>query len=179
MTKLVWALIDKLTFFAAALLGMQVPMWLVQYKQRLGGQLDEASLHLSRYQSIADTHTSGDLTQLINQFRVSADPATRDTGHVIWQLHDRVEDLGRQMVALDQSNIFQQLLHLGRYFNPDLAQATLHDFQPGLVLSLDALLLAIMFGLFVSTVLYSVRMSGSWVYDKLNYRRMPSRLRRQ
>lgn len=173
MTKLVWALIDKLVFFATALVGMQVPMWLVQYQQRLGGQLDEASLHLGRYQVIADTHTDGDLMTLVTQFRSAADPATREAGHVIWQLHDRVQELSQQAGLLSESNVFQQLMHLSRHLNMDLARSTMDSFQPGLLLNLDALLLAVTCGLLVSGLLYSMRATLKWCYERLHYRRMP------
>lgn len=164
---------DRVAFFMAALAGMQLPSWMLQYQQRLGGQLDEASLHLGRYQDIANTHTDGDLMVLVNQFRVSADSATRETGHVIWQLHDRVEELSQHSLQLASSNLARQLLHLSQNLHTDLARATLENFQPAIVLNFEAISMALVAGILVSSLIHLLRTVPLWLKERLSYRRMP------
>ena len=57
--------VDRVLLICAIVAGGLVPGFISQYRQRLGGMLDQARLDLAPWQAIANQRFHGDLTQLI------------------------------------------------------------------------------------------------------------------
>jgi hypothetical protein len=141
-------LFDRLLLVCAVVAGGLVPGFIAQYRQRLGGRLDQARLDLEPWQKLAEQFYQGDIGRLIEYHFASSDPKFHAEGAVIRALVDEVARLQRAVDALHGS-LFHQLGYLSMHTDPGLARATLHDWVPTFALSTDGLAFALGFGLAV------------------------------
>ena len=135
-------LIDRIVFGVGLLAGFQVPKFIGDYRQRVGGMLDQARQQLQQFQAIADRHHGGSLPALIDTHRTSDNPTFRAEGQVIQNLIDQVRGLQATYDALAGS-LDAQLRWLATHFDAAIARATLDAFQPGLVLTVGAAVCAL------------------------------------
>jgi hypothetical protein len=126
--------------------GGLVPGFITQYRQRLGGRLDQARLDLAPWQKLADQFHHGDLGSLIQYHLASSDPKFRAEGAVIRSLVDSVHQLQSAVDAL-HGNLFQQAAYLALHADPGLARATYSDWVPTFALSGEGLLFALLVAL--------------------------------
>jgi Protein of unknown function (DUF2937) len=141
-------LLDRLLLVCAVVAGGLVPGFIAQYRQRLGGRLDQARLDLEPWQKLAEQFYQGDIGRLIEYHSASGDPKFHAEGSVIRALVDEVARLQSAVDALHGS-LLHQLIYLSTHTDPGLARATLHDWVPTLALSTDGLVFALCFGLAV------------------------------
>ncbi len=141
-------LLDRLVLVVAAVSGGLLPGFIEQYRQRLGGRLDQARLDLAAWQKIADQLFHGDLNALIRYHAASPDPAFHAEARVIQQLVATVQQL-QQAVAALHGSLLQQAWYLTLHLDASLASATLADWTPTFSLSLEGLAFAILFALSV------------------------------
>jgi hypothetical protein len=165
-------LIDRLLLIGAVVAGGLVPGFMAQYRQRLGGRLDQALIDLSPWQKIADQYFHGDLASLIQYHLASKDPTFHSEGAAISSLLASVQHLQQQVAAL-HGNLFQQAAYLAWHADPEIARATLADWVPTFGLSADALLFALIF----AVSLWLVFQAG-WSLTATGGRRLAARLRR-
>jgi hypothetical protein len=132
----------------AAVSGGLLPGFIEQYRQRLGGRLDQARLDLAAWQKVADQLFQGDLNQLIRYHAASPDPAFRAEAGVIQQLVATVQHLQEAVAAL-HGGLLQQASYLTLHLDASLARATLVDWTPTLSLSLEGLAFVALFALIV------------------------------
>jgi hypothetical protein len=140
--------LDRFLLACAVVVGGLVPGFVAQYRQRLGGRLDQARLDLEPWQKIADQYYHGDIGQLIQYHLGSADSTFHSEGAVIQALVATVEQLRRAADAL-QGGLLSQLGYLALHADAELARATLHDWVPTFALSSEGLAFAVLFGLAV------------------------------
>jgi len=131
---------------AAVLAGGLVPGFIAQYRQRLGGRLDQARLDLEPWQKLADQFHHGSLEQLIQYHLDSSDPKFHAEGAVIRGLLESVRHLQLAADALHQ-NLFRQVAYLAVHGDTQLARATLADWVPTFAFSIEGLLFALLFAL--------------------------------
>jgi len=139
--RIVRGLLDRLLLIGSVIAGGLVPGFIAQYRQRLGGRLDQAQLDLAPWQKLADQFHQGDLEQLIRYHLASSDPTFRAEGHVIQSLLDTVHAL--------QASLFKQMVYLIGHAEPGLLHATYADWVPTFALSGEGLLFAALFALAV------------------------------
>ena len=166
-------LIDRLLLIGAVVAGGLVPGFMAQYRQRLGGRLDQALLDLSPWQKIADQYFHGDLARLIQYHLASKDPTFHSEGAAISSLLASVQHLQQQVAALHGS-LFQQAAYLAWHADPGIARATLADWVPTFGLSADALLFALIFAVSLWLIF-----QASWSLTATGGRRLAGRLRRR
>jgi len=164
-------LIDRLLLICAVVAGGLVPGFIAQYRQRLGGRLDQALLDLSPWQRIADQNFHGDLASLIQYHLASTDPTFHAEGTAIRSLLASVQHLQQEVAAL-HGNLLQQVAYLALHADPGLARATLADWVPTFGLSADALLFALLFAVTLWLVF-----QASWSLTATGSRRLAARLR--
>jgi hypothetical protein len=148
-------LIDRVLLIAAVVAGGLVPGFIAQYRQRLGGRLDQAQLDLAPWQHIADQYHHGDLGQLIQYHLASHDATFHAEGSVIQALVQTVQRLQLAVDALHTA-LWRQIAYLSTHTEPDLLRATYHDWVPTFALSLDGLLFAALFALLLWLVFHSL-----------------------
>ena len=141
-------LMDRVLLVSAVIAGGLVPGFIAQYRQRLGGRLDQARLDLEPWQTIADQFYHGNIEQLIQYHLGSGDPTFRSEGGAIQTLLATARQLQGAVDAL-QSGLFHQMGYLALHADAGLARATLHDWVPTFALSADALTFAALFAVAV------------------------------
>lgn len=170
--SLVRGLVDRLLLVCAVVAGGLVPGFITQYRQRLGGRLDQALLDLSAWQKIANQYFHGDLNGLIQYHLASKDPTFHSEGAVIRSLVQTVQQLQGEAAAL-HGNVFQQAGYLALHIDPGIARATLSDWVPTFGLSADGLF----FALVVAAAIWLI-FQGTWSVTAAGGRRLSARLRR-
>jgi hypothetical protein len=170
--SLVRGFFDRLLLICAVVAGGLVPGFIAQYRQRLGGRLDQAQLDLAPWQKIADQYFHGDLGKLIQYHLASKDPTFHSEGAVISSLLETVQHLQREVAAL-QGNIFQQAAYLGLHADPGIARATLSDWVPTFGLSSDGIVFALLFAFALWLLFQAV-----WSLTAMGGRGLAARLRR-
>lgn len=139
-------LLDRVLLICAVVAGGLVPGFIAQYRQRLGGRLDQARLDLAPWQQLADQYYSGSLDKLIQYHLDSSDAKFHAEGAVIRALELSVQQLQSAVTAL-QGNLWRQLSYLSLHTDATLARATLHDWVPTFALSVDGIVFALGFAL--------------------------------
>lgn len=163
--------IDRVLLICAVVAGGLVPGFISQYRQRLGGRLDQAQLDLAPWQKIADQYFHGDLDRLVQYHLASPDPTFHSEGAVIRSLIATVQHLRGEMAAL-HGNLFQQAAYLAVHGDPGIARATLSDWVPTFGLSFDGIAFALIFAL----ALWLIFQAG-WSLAAAGRRRLSSRMR--
>lgn len=148
-------LLDKIAFAAGLILGMQLPKFIADYRQRVGGRLDQAQLDLEPYQEIANRFQHGSLDALVQHHLGSPDASFHAEGTVVQALIAQVQRLSEAYAALD-TNLWQQIIYLARHIDPKLARATLEAYVPGLLLTPDALVCAFVLAFAFSLVVHAI-----------------------
>jgi hypothetical protein len=165
LSHLVRGILDRLLLIGAVVAGGLVPGFISQYRQRLGGRLDQARLDLAPWQKLADQYQHGDLNALIGYHLKSQDPTFQAEGAVIQSLVHSVEALQAAVTAL-HTGLFQQVAYLATHGDPALARATWADWVPTFSLSGEGIAFALLFGLLVWLVFQGLwwllaRLAGS------------------
>lgn len=153
--RILRGLIDRLLLVAAVVTGGLIPGFIAQYRQRLGGRLDQARLDLAPWQHIADQYHHGDIAQLIQYHLASRDPTFHSEGAVIQALVQTVDRLQLAVNAL-HTTLFRQAAYLATHLDPGLARATMSDWVPTFALSLEGLLFAVLFALLLWLVFHGL-----------------------
>ncbi|HYB32728.1 MAG TPA: DUF2937 family protein [Steroidobacteraceae bacterium] len=141
-------LLDRLLLACAVVAGGLVPGFIAQYRQRLGGRLDQARLDLEPWQRLAEQFYQGDIGRLIQYHLASSDPKFHAEGAIIRALVDNVARLQSAVDALHGS-LWRQLAYLAVHADPGLTRATLHDWVPTFALSTEGLVFALCFAVAV------------------------------
>jgi hypothetical protein len=63
--KVVRDILDRIVLLAAVVAAGCIPSFIVQYRQRAGGRLDQALADLTPFQAIADRYHGGSLAELV------------------------------------------------------------------------------------------------------------------
>jgi Protein of unknown function (DUF2937) len=141
-------LLDRLLLVCAVVAGGLVPGFIAQYRQRLGGRLDQARLDLEPWQRLAEQYYQGDIERLIRYHLESGDPKFHAEGAIIRSLLTAVQQLQSAVDAM-QGSLFRQATYLTMHADPGLTRATLHDWVPTFALSADGLAFAVVFAVVV------------------------------
>jgi Protein of unknown function (DUF2937) len=141
-------LLDRFLLVISVVAGGLVPGFIAQYRQRLGGRLDQAQLDLEPWQKLADQFYHGDIDKLIQYHLSSTDPTFHSEGGVIRALVASVHQLQSAVNALHAS-LLQQVAYLARHADPSLTRATFSDWVPTFALSSEGLVFAVAFALAV------------------------------
>ena len=139
-------LLDRLLLISAVVAGGLIPGFIAQYRQRLGGRLDQARIDLAPWQNLADQFYHGDIGSLIQYHLASSDPKFRAEGAVIRSLVDSVHQLQSAVDAL-HGNLLQQFAYLAWHADPGLTRATFGDWVPTFSLSGEGILFAVLLAL--------------------------------
>lgn len=137
-------LLDRVLLVCAVVAGGLVPGFIAQYRQRLGGRLDQAQLDLAPWQHLADQFYQGDLGKLIQYHLSSTDPKFFAEGAVIRSLVETVQNLKAAVEAMHGS-LLHQVAYLAGHADAGLTRATWNDWVPTFALSGEGLLFALAF----------------------------------
>lgn len=169
-------LLDRLVLLAAVLGAACIPSFIAQYRQRLGGRLDQVLRDLAPFQEIANRNHGGDIQKLIQHHLQSTDATFHDEGSAIQAMVSAAESLRASVEALN-SGLWHQLGYLLTHSDPELARATWETYVPAFSLTPEYALFALALG-----VALWLLFLGSWVgcarLVHSSRRRAPSRASR-
>lgn len=120
------------------LLGTQWPEFSQQYRQRLGGALDELKRIVAAFDTEAESRslTPG---EGIARLKDNADPLARERGADIEGDIAREARLEREMAELRDAGPLRRLIVMTGDFDPKIADETLRDFEPAVPVTTESL----------------------------------------
>jgi hypothetical protein len=145
-------ILDRILSVTGAVALSQIPEFIQQYIQRLGGHVDEAQHQVELIKETAQSsgHT---LKTYIEIFITHADPDMAHQGQLIQRTIERAGELAEALQAIkDASVLTKPFVFLAKIKYP-IARATLGDFQPAVPITLESLIYAFI-GLFLGLAFY-------------------------
>lgn len=121
-----------------ALVGTQGPEFTQQYRQRLGGALDELRRIVDAFNAEA---ASRSLTPAegVARLKGNADPLARERGAAIESATVRKASLERDIADLQSAGPLDRLITMAGDFDPAIAGETLHNFEPAVPVTSESL----------------------------------------
>jgi len=136
-------LLDRALCVIGAVIFSQVPEFMQQYLQRLGGRLDEARLQLLQFQHAA-TQSGLTLERLISQTTANVDPAVARLGGVMTAAIARVDTLEGAQSAIENASLWTRPFVFLQHIDPAIAQATWTIFKPAVPTTVEGFVYALL-----------------------------------
>jgi Protein of unknown function (DUF2937) len=154
-------LIDRVLCVVGAVLCSQLPEFIQQYLQRLGGHLDEARRQLGQFQEIA-AKSGLTLDQLITKSRDASEATVARLGQLMHDTMVRVDALSAADAALREASVFSRPFVFLHHVDLSIARATWSVFKPAVPTTVEGMLYAglgmlLMLALYHGGVRYPVR----------------------
>lgn len=147
-------LLDRALCVIGAVAFSQIPEFMQQYLQRLGGHLDEARRQLQQFQEVA-TRAGVTLEQIIARTHASADPAVDHLGGVVTDTIARVDTLAAAQSALQGATLWTRPFVFLQWIDPEIVRATWAIFRPAVPTTPEGLAYALV-GIVVLLATYHV-----------------------
>jgi hypothetical protein len=154
--------LDRIILVVGVVAAGCVPSFIAQYRQRVGGRLDQVLQDLVPFQTIANQSHHGSLQELIQYHLVSADSTFHHEGIAIQTMVDSAERLRQALEALN-TDLFHQLLYMLTKTDPAIARATWDIFSPSFNLTPESVVFALVIGFVIWLVFLAVWM----VFDRI------------
>ena len=132
---------DRIVLLATFLVAGCVPGFIVQYRQRLGGALDQVVKDLAPFREIAKQFHNGSLDKLIEHHVFSTDATFQAEGSAVQAMVRTLDRLRAAVEALD-TDLVHQILVLFKRADPQIAKATWVAYQPSFNFSTEGLVFA-------------------------------------
>jgi hypothetical protein len=142
---LVTAILDRIVLLVAVVAAGCIPSFIVQYRQRMGGRLDQVLADLSPFQAIADRYHGGSLDELIRYHLQSGDSTFHQEGAALQSMVQAAERLRAMLAALD-TDLLHQCAYLLLHHDMTLLRSTWAGYQPGFTLDLQSAVFALAVG---------------------------------
>ena len=146
------AVIDRIVSVVGALVFIQIPAFIVQYQQRLGGHVDELNRLIQQYKSAAanngrtvEEYIGVHLNSGVNEFI--------STGKLMTENMERFSSLSQALQNLSESSGINKLFVFLKGIDFDIFKGTYNDFVPGISFNLDSILYCIV-GIIFSMLFY-------------------------
>ena len=125
-----------------ALIASQVPEFAQQYRQRLGGAIDELNRIIAAFDADA-ARMQLDRSAGLDRLRTNADAFVRQRGEQISGDIDRAARLEQQLQAQQQAGPFWRLATFARTYEPDIARRAAEAFEPAVPVTAEGLVATI------------------------------------
>jgi hypothetical protein len=134
-------LIDRLLCVVGAVLCSQLPEFIQQYLQRLGGHLDEARRQLGQFQEIA-AKSGLTFEQLMMKSRDASEVTVARLGQLMHATVVRVDALSAADAAIRDASVFSRPFVFLRHVDFSIAQATWGVFRPAVPTTIEGMVYA-------------------------------------
>lgn len=134
--------IDRVLCVIGTVLFSQMPEFMQQYLQRLGGHLDEARRQLANFSRVA-AQSGLSLEQLIKQTSTNADPAVARLSGLMSEATNRVETLESAQSAIEHASLWSRPFVFLQHADAQIAQATWDVFKPAVPTTVEGLVYAV------------------------------------
>ena len=145
-------LIDRLLCVVGAVLCSQLPEFIQQYVQRLGGHLDEARRQLGQFQEIA-AKSGLTFEQLMAKSRDASEATVARLGQLMHDSAGRVDALAAAEAAIREASVFSRPFVFLHHIDFSIAQATWGVFKPAVPTTVEGIVYAV-FGMLLALALY-------------------------
>ena len=122
----------------AGLIGSQGPEFAQQYRQRLGGALEELNRIVSEFDAEVQRQNLTPAEGL-KWLEDNSDPLARECGEDLGKTMARAERLNDQIQAMNSAGPLMRLYVVATRFDPDVASSALNNYEPAVPLSVGAL----------------------------------------
>lgn len=131
----------------AGLIGSQGPEFAQQYRQRIGGALDELRRIVAEFDAdAASQHLTP--SEGVRRLEDNGDPLARRRGVDIEKTIERRDRLQEQLAAMTSAGPLRRLLVMVEGFDPGIAKRTLDDYEPAAPLTFEAAVVGILAAIF-------------------------------
>ena len=148
-------ILDRIVLVAGVIAAGCIPSFIAQYRQRVGGMLDQVLKDIAPFQAIADKFHHGSIQELIRHHLDSTDLTFYNEGVAIQAMVESAEQLRRVFQALD-TDLFHQLGYLITKMDPLIARATWDIFSPSFGLSVESVVFGSAVGVLIWLTFLSV-----------------------
>lgn len=125
----------------SAVTASQLPEFAQQYRQRIGGAVDELRSFVTRFDS--DAASQGlSRNDALARHLVSADEFFRKRGQSMQITIDRLDRLAIQQKAMSDDSAVVRLVNFAGYADRDLTKATFNAFEPAIPVTTEGGILA-------------------------------------
>ncbi len=145
-------LIDRLLCVFGAVLFCQLPEFIQQYLQRLGGRLDEARRQLAQFTDVA-AQSKLTLADFITRTSHNADESVARLAGVMSDTVTRVDSLASADLAIRNASLWEKSFVFFAHLDPSIARATLSIYKPAVPTTVEGLIYAVL-GMLVILGLY-------------------------
>ncbi|HUP98418.1 MAG TPA: DUF2937 family protein [Usitatibacter sp.] len=135
-------LFDRIVLVLAIFAAACIPSYVQQYRQRVGGHLDQVVKDLAPFREIAAKFHNGDIHRLIRQHLASNEPTFKAEGDAIHKMVDSEARLRAASEALN-ADVWHQLRYLLANADPAIAQATWNAYVPAFSFATEYVLFAL------------------------------------
>lgn len=170
-------LLDRLVLIVGTVAGGCIPGFIQQYRQRVGGRLDQVQMDLAPFQEIARRYHGGDMDAMVRHHLASTDPTFHAEGQALQAMLSSLARLQSMAEGL-AGTIWQQVGYLLRHYDRGIGAATWHDHVPTFSLDAGSILIALGVGVACWLVFHLLWFIGSWTREMIAVRMMrpPPRL---
>jgi Protein of unknown function (DUF2937) len=148
-------ILDRIILVIGVVAAGCIPSFIAQYRQRVGGRLDQVLQDLAPFQAIADQFHHGSLQELIQHHLASVDSTFHDEGAAIQVMVDSAEQLRQALQALN-TDLLHQLIYLIPNADPLIARSTWEIFSPSFNLTVESVVFAVAVGVAIWLVFLAV-----------------------
>lgn len=146
------SLADRTVSAAGALIFAQLPVFIVQYQQRLGGHVDELRRLVEKYKHYA-ANNNRTLEEYINIHLQSGVKEFASTGQLMNENLARFNDLSAGLKEITDHTGIVKLFMFFKNLDMDIYRGTMKNFVPGITFNTDAILYALI-GIIVFMLVY-------------------------
>lgn len=158
-------ILDRIILVVGVLAGGTIPSFIAQFRQRLGGHLDQALTDLKPFQDIANQLHNGSLDLLVKHHLNSIDPTFKSEGNAIAAMQQSAKMLGEAWRIM-QGDIQQQIKFMVMQADPNMLQATWHTFEPAFGFTEEALIFAGVLGVSAWLIFLALSAIVGWIFGR-------------
>jgi hypothetical protein len=148
-------ILDRIVLVTGIVAAGCIPSFIAQYRQRVGGRLDQVLQDLAPFQEVANQFHHGSLQELIRHHLASSDSTFRNEGAAVQAMANSAAQLKLALEALN-TDLFHQLVYLLTRIDPLIARATWEIYSPSFNLTVESVVLAVIFGVAIWLVFFAV-----------------------
>lgn len=145
---LIRGILDRIILVAGIVAAGCIPSFIAQYRQRVGGRLDQVLQDIAPFQEIANKFHHGSLQELIQHHFDSEDATFHKEGAALQAMLEAAEQLRHAIQALD-TDLIHQFYYLLTSADPLIARATWEIFSPSFNLTVESVAFASAVGILI------------------------------
>jgi hypothetical protein len=161
---------DRIVLVAGTVAAGCIPSFIAQYRQRVGGRLDQVLKDLEPFQQIANQYHHGSLNELIQHHLNSTDSTFHDEGAAVQAMVSSAEHLRRALQALDTDLYHQMTYLLTGGLDRTIARAAWEIYSPSFNLTFESMVFAAVVGILIWVAFLSIWFAFAWIVNALTAR---------